>query len=165
MNWTIYGIELLVLIVCFALVVTVPITINPVSFISDYPPEIQEEYYRSRKREKNKELLTKAMVIKKVLFLIAAAFICAWMAYLAGADTFWKGTGLSFSYIVAIAAFDTFIIDWIFFPRIKRWRLPGTEHMDRAYRQKWFHLKGVLVLIPAGAAFAAVAGGIMVWLF
>jgi len=165
MNWIMYGIELVALIVCFALVVTIPITINPVSFISDYPPEIQEEYYRSQKREKNKESLTKAMVIKKVVFLIAAIFLCAWMAYLAGADTFLQGTILSFSYVVAIAAFDTFIIDWIFFPRIKRWRLPGTEHMDRAYRQKWFHLKGVLVLVPMGAVFAVITGGIMVWLF
>lgn len=165
MNWTIYEIELLTLIVCFALVVMIPITINPVSFVSDYPPEIQEEYYRSQKREKNKESLTKAMVIKKVVFLIAAVFLCAWMAYLAGADTFLQGTILSFSYVVAIAAFDTFIIDWIFFPRIKRWRLPGTEHMNRAYRQKWFHLKGVLVLVPMGAVFAVIAGGIMVLLF
>ena len=136
MNWTVYGIELFVLIVCFALIIVIPLTINPVSFISDFPPEIQEEYYRSQKQERKKASLTKAMVIKKVVFLIAAVFICAWMAYLAGANTFLQGVLLSFSYVAVIAAFDTFIMDWIFFPRIKRWRLPGTEDMDRAYRQK-----------------------------
>lgn len=36
-------------------------------------------------------------------------------------------------------------------------RLEGTEHMDKAYHQKWFHVKGVLfpgiifALIPATA--------------
>lgn len=54
MNWMIYGIELLILMVCFALTVTIPMTVNPVSFVSDYPPEIQEEYYRSQRLEKKK---------------------------------------------------------------------------------------------------------------
>ena len=51
MNWMIYGIELLILIVCFTLEVTILITVNPVSFVSDFPPEIQEEYYRSQRLE------------------------------------------------------------------------------------------------------------------
>lgn len=134
MNWMIYGIELLILIVCFTLEVTILITVNPVSFVSDFPPEIQEEYYRSQRLEKKKGSLTKTMIVKKAVFLIAALFVCAWMARMAGADTFLQGTLLAFSYVVVIAAFDTFILDWIFFPRIKRWRLPGTEHMEREYR-------------------------------
>lgn len=165
MNWMTYGIELLTLIVCFTLIITIPITINPVSFISDYPPEIQEEYYRSQKREKKKEALTKAMIVKKAVFLIIALFVCAWMAHTAGANTFLQGALLSFSYVIVIAAFDTFILDWIFFPRVKRWRLPGTEHMDREYSQKWFHLKGVLVVAPLGVIFAMIAGAVMVWIF
>ncbi len=42
------------------------------------------------------------------------------------------------------------------FANLKRFRLEGTEHMVRAYHQKWFHLKGMLfpelifALIPAG---------------
>lgn len=165
MNWIVYGIELLILIVCFTLMITIPITVNPVSFISDYPPEIQQEYYRSQKREKKKESLTKAMAAKKVIFLILALFVCAWMAHTAGADTFLQGVLLAFSYVAVIAAFDTFILDWIFFPRIRRWRLPGTEHMDQEYRQKWFHLKGVLAVAPLGAVFAILTGTIMVWIF
>ena len=119
MNWMVYGIELLILIVCFTLMITIPMTIDPVSFISDYPLEVQEEYYRSQKREKKKESLTKAMAAKKVVFLLLALFVCAWLAHTAGADTFLQGALLSFSYVVVIAAFDTFILDWIFFPGSK----------------------------------------------
>lgn len=165
MSWIIFAVELLIVIVCFTLLITIPITINPVSFVSDYPPEIQEEYYRSQKLEKKKAALTKAMIVKKVVFLIAALFVCAWMAHIAGACTFGQGALLAFSYVIVIAAFDTFFLDWILFPRIKRWRLPGTEHMDREYRQKWFHLKGVLVLTPFGAVFAVITGAIMIWIF
>lgn len=165
MDWMIYGTELLVMIVCFTLMVTIPITINPVSFISDFPPEIQEAYYRSQNVEKKKEALKKVMIVKKAAVLIAALFLCAWMAHIAGARTFWQGTLLVFSYVAVIAAFDTFILDWIFFARVKRWRLPGTEHMEREYRQKWFHLKGVLTVTPLGVVFAVVAGAVMMWIF
>lgn len=165
MNWMIYGVEFFCVIVCFTLLVTIPITINPVSFISDFPPEIQREYYKSQKLEKKKEALSKAMVIKKIIALIAALFICAWMAHMAGAGTFWQGALTAFSYVAAIAAFDTFILDWIFFPRVKCWRLPGTEHMDREYRQKWFHLKGVLTVAPLGIVFAAITGAVMLLIF
>ena len=30
------------------------------------------------------------------------------------------------------------------FANMPRFRLEGTEHMDAAYHQKWFHLKGML---------------------
>lgn len=165
MNLMIYGLELLIAIILFTLMVIIPITINPVSFISDFPPEIQEEYYRSRKLEKKKEALSRAMIVKKLIALLASLFLCAWMAHLAGAGNFWQGALLAFSYVAVIAAFDTFILDWIFFPRVKRWRLPGTEHMDKEYRQKWFHLKGILKVAPLGVIFAIIAGAVMVWIF
>lgn len=157
--------ELLAVVVCFALVVLIPITINPISFISDFPPEIQEEYYRSQKLEKKKAALSRTMIVKKVVSLVAAVFICAWMAHLAGAVTFLQGALLAFSYVAVISAFDTFILDWIFFPRVKRWRLPGTEHMDKEYRQKWFHLKGILMVAPLGIVFAVISGAVMLLIF
>lgn len=30
------------------------------------------------------------------------------------------------------------------FANLPMFRLEGTEHMDKAYHQKWFHLKGIL---------------------
>ena len=54
-----------------------------------------------------------------------------------------------------IGAYDTFFLDWVLFANLPMFRLEGTEHMDEAYHQKWFHLKGMLfpgivfALIPA----------------
>ncbi len=53
---------------------------------------------------------------------------------------------------------DTFIIDWIFFTTVKRWRLPGTEHMDKEYSQKWFHIKDCLPMVPVFLVFAVLEG-------
>ena len=74
---------------------------------------------------------------------------------LAGANGFLQGVLLSFGLMCWIGAYDTFFIDWVVFANLKCFRLPGTEHMDKAYHQKWFHLKGMLfpglifALIPA----------------
>lgn len=32
---------------------------------------------------------------------------------------------------------------WILFANIKRIRLPGTEHMNKEYHQKWFHVQAL----------------------
>lgn len=66
--------------------------------------------------------------------------------------------------MVWIGAYDTFFLDWVLFANLKRFRLEGTEHMDKAYHQKWFHLKGMLfpgivfALIPA-----ALVGLLVAW--
>ena len=41
---------------------------------------------------------------------------------------------------------------------MKRFRLEGTEHMDKAYHQKWFHLKGMLF---PGLLFALIPSAIV----
>ncbi len=163
MNWTVLLIQMLIIMVAFTCMVAIPLTINPVSFISDYPPEIQAEYYKTH--EEKKEKLTAAMIIKKLVFCILALFLCAWMAHMAGAETFLQGSLTGLSYILVIGAYDTFILDWIFFARIKKWRLPGTEHMDKEYKQKWFHLKGVLKVAPLGIIAGLLIGLVMIWIF
>lgn len=75
-----------------------------------------------------------------------------------------QGALAALCYALAIFAFDTFIIDRIFFPRVKRWRLPGTEHMDREYAQKWFHVKACFPMIPVFAVMAALVGLIIMWI-
>ena len=38
---------------------------------------------------------------------------------------------------------------------MKMFRLPGTEHMDKEYAQKWFHVKGMLF---PGSLFGVIIG-------
>ena len=52
MNVTVIVVELLIMFLVIGLLL-----INPVTFISDYPPEIQEIYYKSQNKEAEKEKL------------------------------------------------------------------------------------------------------------
>ena len=124
--------------------------------VENYPPDIQEEYFKTHKRIPTAPLSKRVIIIKSAA-LLCFAVILVIMALLAGAKTFLQGFLFAFGMMAWIGAYDTFFIDWVLFANMKRFRLEGTEHMDKAYHQKWFHLKGMLfpgmvfALIPSAA--------------
>lgn len=160
MNVTVIVVELLIMFLVIGL-----LFINPVTFISDYPPEIQEIYYKSQNKEAEKEKLTTMMIIKKVVVLIVFMFLFAWMLHLAGAKTFIQGLLLTYTYAIALFAWDTFFLDWVLFANIKKIRLPGTEYMDKEYHQKWFHVKVCIPMIPIFAIVGVLSALIMIWIW
>ena len=122
--------------------------------IHNYPPDIQEEYFKTHPRvdvsyKSKKVILTKMFGI---LFFIVIIYACA---RIAGATTFKQGFLLGFGLMVWIGIYDTFFLDWVLFANLPQARLEGTEHMDEAYHQKWFHVKGMLW---PGILFAVIVG-------
>ena len=115
--------------------------------VENYPPE----------RIPTAPLSTRVIIIKSAA-LLCFAVILVIMAVLAGANTFMQGFLFSFGMMAWIGAYDTFFIDWVLFANMKRFRLEGTEHMDKAYHQKWFHLKGMLF---PGLLFALIPSAIV----
>ena len=165
MNPAIIFIEIIIMLLVFGFFVFGLLCISPLTFISDYPPEIQEVYYRTQHKEVTKKKLTWAMKNKKLVALIAFMFLFAWMLHLAGAKNFVEGLLLSYVYILCLFAWDTFFLDWVLFANMKRIRLPGTEHMEKEYHQKWFHVKVCIPMIPvfaAGGAFSSLLM-ILIW--
>lgn len=155
MNPTVVLIEMLVFSALFtALVFAVARDKEAPGNIHNYPPDIQEAYFRTHPRVDTSYRSGKVILRKLIgiLFFIIVLTVCA---VIAGAETFLQGFLLAFGLMVWIGAYDTFFLDWVLFANMKCFRLPGTEHMDKAYRQKWFHLKGMLfpglifALIPA----------------
>ena len=134
MNISVFIIECIMMAVLFGILVFGMLFTSSLTFISDYPPEIQEEYYRSQNREATKKTLSKIMAVKKIAALLVVLFLFAWMAHKAGAETFVQGLLAAYGYMVVLAVFDTCFLDWILFANIKRIRLPGTEHMEGASR-------------------------------
>lgn len=165
MNIGVIIIELLIMFLAFGYVVIGLLMISPLTFISDYPPEIQKTYYSTQNKEETKEKLNAIMLIKKIVALVIFMFVFAWMLHIAGAETFVQGLLLAYVYIVALFAWDTFFLDWVLFANIKRIRLPGTENMDKEYHQKWFHVKVCLPMIPVFAVIGALSSLIMVWIW
>lgn len=151
-------VECLAIGIPFSLMVVIMLNKDPVNMIVNYPPEIQAEYYRSQGLEAKKEKLTARNYIAKVIFMVAALALMVGLSRLAGAHSFLDGFIAALCYSLSLFVIDTFIIDWIFFARVKRWRLPGTEHMDKEYAQKWFHVKDCFPMIPVFLIAAALNG-------
>ena len=120
--------------------------------IHNYPPDIQEEYFKTHERV-DVSYRSKKVIFAKSLGMLIFFVIMVICALIAGADTFFKGFALALGLMIWIAVYDTFFLDWILFANLKMFRLEGTEHMDEAYHQKWFHLKGVLF---PGSVFALI---------
>lgn len=165
MNVGVIVVELLAMFLAFGFLVIGLLLISPLTFISDYPPEIQEAYYRTQKKEATKEKLNAIMLVKKGVALIAFLFLFAWMLHIAGAETFLQGLILAYIYVLALFAWDTFFLDWVLFANIKRIRLPGTEQMDKEYHQKWFHVKVCFPMIPVFALLGVLSSLVMIWIW
>ena len=128
--------------------------------IHNYPPDIQEEYFKTHKRV-DVSYRSKNVILTKGLGILVFTGILLVCALIAGAKTFLQGFLLAFGLMVWIGAYDTFFLDWVLFANLPMFRLEGTERMDKAYHQKWFHLNGIVV---PGIVFALTPAALGGWL-
>lgn len=128
--------------------------------IHNYPPDIQEEYFKTHKRV-DVTYSNSKVVFAKLFGIIMFTLILALLEYIAGARSFLQGFLFSFGMMVVIGLYDTLFLDWVLFANMKIFRLPGTEHMDKEYHQKWFHLKGMLF---PGLVFALIPSLLVGWI-
>ena len=164
MNYTVIIIEAVVLTLAFTAMILIPLVKNPVWWIADYPEDIQEEYFKTHERIPTK-FFSATVLLKKGMALLVALALLLIVVKLAGAYDFGSAFLLSYGLWLFIDWYDCLFLDWVLFANMKAVRLPGTEHMDKAYHQKRYHfiqsLWGMLIgLIPC-----LVGAGIYTWLF
>ena len=128
--------------------------------IHNYPPDIQKEYFRTHERV-DVSYQSKNVILTKGLGIVIFTAILLVCALAAGAETFGQGFLLTFGLMVWIGIYDTCFLDWVLFANLPMFRLEGTEHMDKAYHQKWFHLKGMLF---PGIVFALIPAALVGWI-
>lgn len=163
MSWWIIVIEALVFAGIFTAIVLTAYRgdkKHSAASIHNYPPDIQEEYFKTHEKvdvtyKSKNVLLTKSF---GVLMFTGILFVCALVA---GAKTFLQAFLLAFGLMVWIGVYDTCFLDWVLFANLQMFRLEGTEHMDKAYHQKWFHAKGLL--FPS-IIFALIPAAVVGWL-
>lgn len=154
MTWSIVWLEAVIFVALFSAMVLIPSIRHPEVGVHNYPPEIQEVYFRTHKRVDTAPLSARTVCIKGfgiVLFTVLLTAGAIW----ADASTFLDGFVFAAVLFLIVGAWDTFFIDWVLFAHLRCFRLPGTEHMDKAYAQKWFHVKGMLF---PGALFLVIIG-------
>lgn len=143
MIWSTVWIEALVFTALFTAMVMIPAIRHPEVGVHNYPPDIQEEYFKTHERIPVAPLSGRTLAVRGVTIVLFTALLTGG-AILAGADSFRTGAAFAAILFLIVGAWDTFFIDWVLFAHLKVFRLPGTERMDKAYAQKWFHVRGML---------------------
>ena len=143
MIWSTVWIEALIFTALFTAMVMIPAIRHPEVGVHNYPPDIQEEYFKTHERVPVAPLSGRTLAVKGGTIVLFTALLTGG-AILAGADSFRTGAVFAAILFLIVGVWDTFFIDWVLFAHLKVFRLPGTEHMDKAYAQKWFHVRGML---------------------
>ncbi|MCM1522999.1 MAG: hypothetical protein NC120_00945 [Ruminococcus sp.] len=157
MVWSVVIIEAAVFTALFSAAVILAAVKSPEQGVNNYPLEIREEYFKTHERTQTPP--KRKIIVQKLAAVAVFSAVLTAGAAAAGAADFADGFVFAFLLLTAVGVWDTFFIDWVLFARWKIFRLPGTEHMDKEYGQKWFHVKGMIFpgLLYALAA-AAITG-------
>lgn len=138
MNWTVYLIECVACTAVFTAAILIPLRRNPIWWIHDYPPDIQEKYFETHERIPT-QALSAAVLAKKSCALIVCLAVLVGLVLLAEARDFRTAFLASYGLWLVVDWYDCLFLDWVLFANMKSIRLPGTEHMDAAYHQKKYH--------------------------
>ena len=161
MIWSVVFVETLLFTSMFTSTVLLPAIRRPETGVHNFPPEIQEEYFETH-RQVSAMPRTRRTAAEKTLYLLISTALLAGGAIVAGAQSFRDGVLFAAILYLAVAAWDTFFIDRVLFAHLKMLRLPGTEHMDRAYAQKWSRVKEKLLPGAVVLAVVCVITGLLV---
>ncbi len=154
----------IVLVALFTAMILIPLIKNPVWWIHDFPKDIQEEYFKTHERIPSEFFSVKVLIKKCIGLLIALVFILLLIGFV-GARNFTEAFLVSYGLWTIIDWYDCFFLDWVLFANIKAVRLPGTEHMDKAYHQKTYHFVRSIYGMLIGLIPCLVASGLYVLLF
>lgn len=95
-------------------------------------------------------------------FMMAALpLVLVGLALAAGATDFKTGFLYTYGLWLLVDWYDCFFLDWVLFANVKCIRLPGTEHMDKAYHQKKYHVVRSLIGMAVGLIPCLLAGALV----
>jgi len=126
-----------------------------------YPKEIIDrvenlpQYKYVIKVEEKRHLSVKLIAV--LIFVIVLAVV----AYYSGAKNFKSAYIHVFILFFVVNIYDMIVLDIGLFCHSKRTRIPGTEDMDKEYKNPWHHIKGAVIGIVIGTIVALLSGAIV----
>ncbi|WP_312106534.1 hypothetical protein [Lachnoclostridium sp.] len=154
-------VESVIACVIFTLIILPSLYKNPIKHIMSYPKEIRErveklpQYKEVIQAEEKRHLTIKLIAI--LLFAIALATV----AYFSGAKTFTSAYFHVFVLFFVVNVYDMLVLDIGLFCHSKKTRIPGTEDMDKEYKNPWHHIRGAVTGVLIGTVVSLIAGGII----
>ena len=154
-------IECVVCCLLFTLVILPAQYKDPINMIMSYPPKIRkrvEELPQYKGTIKQRE---KAHVSKKIFGVIFFVIVLSGVAYLSGCRSFSTTFIHVFLLFFVVNIYDLIVLDWGIFCHSKKLRIPGTEDMEKEYKDYAFHAKGACIGMALGLVVALLSGCII----
>ena len=157
----ILAIECVVLCIIFTLIILPAQYKDPISLIMSYPPNVikrveQLPQYAGCIKEREKKHIS-----KKIFGLFFFVVLLAMVAYFSGCREFVDTFFHVFMLFFVVNIYDMLVLDWGIFCHSKKLRIPGTEDMDKDYKDYLFHAQGAMKGIVIGTIVAILSGVII----
>lgn len=134
---------------------------NPMKYIMSYPPEIRQRAESLPQYENSIQNEEKEHKVRKICAVFICAAILAAVAYFSGAVNFGAAFVHVFCIFLAVNLYDMLVLDIGVFCHSKKLRIPGTEDMDKEYKNYLFHIKGACKGMAIGVVLSLLAAGMV----
>ena len=149
-------VECIVISILFSLMIFIPLYKNPINQIMSYPPEIRK---RVESLSQYKDIINakeKKHISIKIISVFVFALILCFVAYFSGATTYIEVFKHVFILFFFVNIYDLVVMDLIIFRNVKKFRIPGTEDMEKEYKNPKHHMFGAIV----GTAIGIIVAGL-----
>lgn len=154
-------IECAIFCVIFTLLIEPSVFKNPIKHIMSYPVAIRKRVESLPQYKDTIGVTEKKHIAVKIIFALVVSIILAIVAYFSGATTFTQVFIHAFIIFFVVNVYDVIVLDIIIFGHSKKVRIPGTEDMDKEYKDLTHHIIGGLYGIGIGILVALLSGGLV----
>ncbi len=154
-------VQCIVCCILFTLIILPAPYKDPLCMIASYPPAVRK---RVEELPQYKDVIAKREkkhIGKKVFGIFFFALVLAGLAYVSGCKSFSDTFSHVFTIFFIVNLYDMIVLDWGVFCHSQKLRIPGTEDMDREYKDKLFHAKGAVIGCLLGLIVATLSGCIV----
>ncbi len=154
-------IECIVSCILFTLIILPAQYKDPMVMIASYPPNIIKRVEQLPQYQETIKQKEKAHLKKKLFGCIFFVGLLAMVAYMSGCRDFMSAFVHVFILFLTVNIYDMVVLDWSVFCHSQKLRIPGTEDMDKDYKDYLFHAKGAVKGIVLGLVVALLSGGLV----
>lgn len=145
----------------FTLIILPTLYKDPIKHIMSYPKEIRDRVENLPQYKDVIKVEEKRHLSVKLIAVLIFAIVLAVVAYYSGAKNFKSAYIHVFILFFVVNIYDMIVLDIGLFCHSKRTRIPGTEDMDKEYKNPWHHIRGAVIGIIIGTIVALLSGAIV----
>ena len=134
---------------------------DPIKMIMSYPPNIRKRLEELPQYRDSIQKREKAHIGKKIFGIVFFVFVFSAVAYVSGCRDFKSAFFHVFILFFVVNLFDLLVLDIGVFCHSKKLRIPGTEDMEKDYKDYFFHAKGAFIGTLLGVIIALASAGII----